>query len=363
LIIRVVKVQKNRIGIKDIAEKANVSIGTVDRVIHDRGEVAKDTKSEVLRIIKELGYTPNILAKSLASKKKYIIAILIPDFKHNNPYWEKPLIGIYKAGQEIKYYNVELAVFTFNLEKEDSFKEKTREVFQLNPDGLIFAPVTYSSSLKVIKKCETLNIPYVFFDVNIEHCNNLAYFGQDSIQSGYVAARLLDYGSNPDTEVIILKLINKFASTYHIGLREKGFRAFFKKNNKIKDNYIRSIEIDISKKGALNKVLKKIFVSGNSAKGIFIANSRVHLVAKYLFDNKLKNVILIGYDLIDENLKYLKNDTIRYLICQNPEDQGYNSVIALFNYLLSKKPVDKLNFSPIDIIMKENLNYYNNFKL
>jgi len=359
----VIKEQKNRIGIKDIAERANVSIGTVDRVMHNRGEVAKATRNEVLRIIKELGYTPNILAKSLSSKKKYIIAILIPDYKHNNPYWEKPLAGIFNAGQEIKNYNFELAVFTFKYGNEDSFKEKAREIFQLNPSGLIFAPVMYNASLKLIKKCETLNIPYVFFDVDIEQCNNLAYFGQDSVQSGYVAARLMDYGLDPGAEVIILKLVNKSASTYHLGLRENGFRSFFKKFKRTKQIHIQSIEIDLSTKGALNKVLKNIFNTNNSAKGVFVANSRVHYVAKYLFDNKLKNVLLIGYDLINENMKYLKNETIRFLICQNPEDQGYNSVIALFNYLLSKKPVEKLNFSPIDIIMKENLNYYNNLKL
>jgi LacI family transcriptional regulator len=354
------KVQKNRIGIKEIAEMANVSIGTVDRVLHNRPEVAKSTKDEILRIIKELGYTPNILAKALSSKKKYLIAILIPDYKHNNPYWEMPLAGIYTAGEEIKNYNFELAVFTFDLEKENSFKEKAKEVIKLNPDGLIFAPIMYDASIKVIKKCDALKIPYVFFDVNIEQCNNLAYFGQDSVQSGHVAAQLMDYGLCPDSEIIILKLENKSASTYHIGLREKGFRSFLKK---IKENHIQSIEIDITNKKDLNRTLKKILASNSSKKGIFIANSRAHFVAKYLFEKKIKNVILIGYDLINENLKYLKNGTVKFLISQNPEDQGYNSVMALFNFLLSKKPVEKLNYSPIDIVIKENLANYKSSKV
>ncbi|WP_234408903.1 LacI family DNA-binding transcriptional regulator [Marinilabilia salmonicolor] len=44
------------VRIKDIAEKANVSIGTVDRVLHNRGEVAKKTKEKVLTIAKEMNY-------------------------------------------------------------------------------------------------------------------------------------------------------------------------------------------------------------------------------------------------------------------------------------------------------------------
>ena len=79
---KVIENQENRIRIKDIAERARVSVGTVDRVIHKRGEVAEETRKQILSIIEELGYTPNVLAKSLASKKQYQIAALIPEHKN-----------------------------------------------------------------------------------------------------------------------------------------------------------------------------------------------------------------------------------------------------------------------------------------
>jgi LacI family transcriptional regulator len=383
----------NKVGIKDIAERANVSIGTVDRVLHNRGEVSESTRKQVLSIVEELSYTPNLLAKSLSSKKKYSIAILIPDYKNNNPYWKKPLAGINLAAKEIQHYNFELKIFTFELGNEKSLIEKSEQVFKSKPSGLIFSPVMYKASQNVIKKCDKLKIPYVFFDVNFENCNNLAYFGQNSEQSGYVAARLLDHGLAPNAELFILKLVNKAASTYHVQLRENGFQSYFSskethmnisstnsmKNNitrvpdglrnknfseeKIKNRKIKSIEIDISVKDELKVALDKIFKNKSATKGLFVTNSRVYNVAKYIYEKKIKNVILIGYDLIDENLKYLNNDTIQFLICQNPEDQGYNSVMALFNFLLMKKPIEKFNFSPIDIIIKENLLYYKSLKL
>jgi LacI family transcriptional regulator len=353
----------NKVGIKDIAERANVSIGTVDRVLHNRGEVSESTRKQVLRIVEELNYTPNLLAKSLSSKKKYSIAILIPDYKNNNPYWKKPLAGINLAAKEIQHYNFELKVFTFDLGNEKSLIEKAEQVFKSKPSGLIFSPVMYKASQNVIKKCDKLKIPYVFFDVNFENCNNLAYFGQNSEQSGYVAARLLDHGLAPNTELFILKLVNKAASTYHLQLRENGFQSYFSSIENIKKRIIESVEVDLSEKDELNGSLKKIFKNKSATKGLFVANSRVYNVAKYIYEKKIKNVILIGYDLIDENVKYLNNDTIQFLICQNPEDQGYNSVMALFNYLLMKKPIEKFNFSPIDIIIKENLLYYKSLKL
>ena len=71
-------------------------------------------------------------------------------------------------------------------------------------------------------------------------------------------------------------------------------------------------------------------------------------------------MLLVGYDLIEENIKYLEEGVIDFLICQKPEDQGYRSIQAMFNYILMKKTVERVNYSPIDIIMKENITFYKN---
>ena len=62
-----------RVRIKDIAERAGVSKGTVDRVIHNRGNVAPAVKQRVLEVMKELNYRPNILASALAYNKNWTL--------------------------------------------------------------------------------------------------------------------------------------------------------------------------------------------------------------------------------------------------------------------------------------------------
>lgn len=352
----------SKIGIKDIAKQANVSIGTVDRVLHNRNEVSRTTREQVLKIIDELGYTPNLLAKSLASKMKYTIAILIPD-PSKNTYWEKPLEGIKAASREIKKFNFELQIDTFDYSNEKSFIEKANEILESNPSGFIFAPVFYDSSLRVVEKCDKLELPYVFFDVFIENCKNLAYFGQNSAQSGYLAARLMNYSIDKVTShIYIVKPLNPFAPVYHLSLREKGFISYFSEET-TNQVILHSMNVDISSPSILDTSLDTIFSSDQRPSGLFVANSRVHLVAKYLEMNQIKNVVLIGYDLIQENIDYLEKGIIQFLICQKPEEQGYKSVFSLFNHLFLKKPVDKLNYSPIDIIIKENIEYYKNFKI
>jgi len=347
---------KNNLGIKDIARKANVSIGTVDRVLHNRGEVSVTTREKVLKIIQELDYTPNILAQSLSSRKKHTIAALIPDFKFDNPYWENSLTGIYKAAKEIRKFNFEMEVFTYELGNELSMSLKAKEIFTSKPDGLILAPLMYEVSNQVIATCQELGMPYIFIDVNIDDCDNLTYFGQNPIQSGAVAARLLDFGLPQDAEIHILKLVNQSVSSYHLNLRESGFLSYF--NSKQNIHPIISSEINISSNTSLEKDFERILNRTDSPKGIFIPNSRGYHVAKYLFESNQMNNCLICYDLIAENIEYLRKGTIQFLICQNPEEQGYNSVMAFFNFLTYRRSFEKFNFSPIDIILKENIDFY-----
>lgn len=350
--------KKSNLGIKDIALKANVSIGTVDRVLHNRGEVSDATRQKVLKIIEDLDYTPNILAQSLSSKKKHTIAALIPDYKYDNPYWENALTGIYKAAKEINNFNFEIEVFTYELGNEQSVTEQSAKIFKSKPDGLIFAPLMYEVSIQVIAKCEELNIPYIFIDVNIDDCQNLTYFGQNPKQSGAVAARLLDLGLPEGAEIHIIKLVNQSVSSYHLNLRESGFLSYFSSKENKQSHPIISSEINISSKATLENDFKRILKPSESPKGIFIPNSRGYHVAKYLYDSNQMHHFLIGYDLLAENVDYLKKGTIQFLICQNPDEQGYNSVMAFFNFLTYKRSFNKCNFSPIDIILKENIDFY-----
>ena len=59
---------------------SGVSKGTVDRVLHNRGEVSEKSRARVLEVIQELGYRPNIYASLLASKKNHKIVCIIPEF-------------------------------------------------------------------------------------------------------------------------------------------------------------------------------------------------------------------------------------------------------------------------------------------
>ncbi|MBK7632325.1 MAG: LacI family DNA-binding transcriptional regulator [Ignavibacteriales bacterium] len=65
--------------IKQIANKANVSIATVSRVLNNDVRVAVETREKVLRISNELNYKPNLIARNFVKKTSYSIGLILPD--------------------------------------------------------------------------------------------------------------------------------------------------------------------------------------------------------------------------------------------------------------------------------------------
>jgi LacI family transcriptional regulator len=75
--------------LKDIAILSGVSIGTVDRVLHNRGEVAENTRLKVQNALKETNYSPNVVAQVLKSKKRFHLVSLLADPGKDNLFWKK----------------------------------------------------------------------------------------------------------------------------------------------------------------------------------------------------------------------------------------------------------------------------------
>lgn len=351
--------KKNKIKLKDIAEIAGVSVGTVDRVLHGRGEVNKITSENVLRIIEELGYRPNLLARSLALKKTYQIIALLPSGSENsNPYWELPKAGVIKAANELGDYNIEVGLRHFNAAKRDSFVKQFKSILLEKPDGVVFSPVFTKQALDFSVACNEDNIPFILIDSNLEEAEAVGYFGQNTIQSGYLAAKLMSYGVSENAVILIVNLANTQSVTSHLRRRKKGFLSSIHENRKAIKTI--SIDIDLAEDDEPSKSLQQVFDENPKIEAVFVTNSRVHKVAEFLCAHDRCETLLLGYDLVDKNIEYLKKGYIDFLISQKPEEQAFKSLMALANYLLTKENIPRVNYSQIDIIMKENIEFYNN---
>lgn len=351
----------NKIRIKDIAKLAGVSVGTVDRVLHNRGQVAEESRAKIQQILDELNYEPNILARSLASKRSYVFVTLLPEFLMNaGEYWEAPYRGIEKAWREIADYNIAIKSLFFNQFDVSSFNEKVAELLSLQPDAVVLAPIFIEQTIQLCKQLDDKSIRYTFIDSNIEGANNLAYFGQHSYQSGYLAARLLESGLSEGSQIAIFipdgeNMSNQAQS------RENGFMAYFVEKDIVMHYRFLKCKYDVNDETKREEQMVRFFEENNTVSAALVFNSRVYEIARVIERHGMKGIKLLGYDLLSENAAFLRKDVITFLIAQRPEEQGYQSITSMFNSLLLKKEVTKNQYIPIDILTKENLEYYINF--
>ncbi|MDR1369839.1 MAG: LacI family DNA-binding transcriptional regulator [Dysgonamonadaceae bacterium] len=347
-----------KIKIKDIAEKAGVSAGTVDRVLHDRGNVSDETKRKIQAILNEINYRPNHYASALASKKVFVFCAVIPNCEPGG-YWELVEQGLLRAEQELYDFKVVVKVYHFDQYSPDSFAEAMEAVLQQTPvpDAVLLAPLYKPKTMIYTKKMEEREIPYVFIDSRVEEANPLAFYGQDSLQSGYLGAKLL-FSQCSDTDKIAIFSFFDPGQTLsnQIALRMDGFKSYVSKNN-LSCKIVRGT-LSANDQEENVSMMKKLFKENPDIKGAAIFSSRAYVVAGFLEKYKLNHVTMIGYDLLEKNVKYLKNNTISYLIAQRPEEQAYKGIKAFSEHFIFKKNVPQINYMPIDILTQENIKFY-----
>lgn len=354
--------RKGLTRIKDIAEQAKVSTGTVDRVIHNRGRVSAEVKERVLAIIKELDYEPNILAQALKSNRKFSLAALIPD-PEADEYWEAPKLGIQQAEHDHRQYGLEVTKFIFDPSDVGSFNTAASKIDMSLFDGILLAPIFGQESLSYMSEWKKAGIPFNLFNTHIPDFEPLAYIGQDSYQSGILAAKILQYGHPEPTTFIVAHIDEDLANSQHLLKKERGFSDYFQQNEYKNFNIIVAQLKDRDNKTGFHRQLETILEKYPETAGIFVTNSRAFHIASFLEERGIKQIRLIGYDLLDQNIHYLKKEIINFLINQNPFKQGYFGIDILFNYLISKRKPNPIKFLSLDLITKENLIYYSNRQL
>ena len=191
------------ITIKEIAEIANVSVGTVDRVIHGRDGVSEKTKNRVQKILEENNFKINILARSLAMKKKYNLSVLIPDFDADNLFWKSPLLGISKAAEEVLSFGIEVNKFTFNQLNKKSYLESFQRLIDGNPEAVILTPLFLNETEIMVGLLEEKEIPYIFLNIEMNGFNNISFIGQDSYKGGYLSGKLMHLCTGKEATYLI----------------------------------------------------------------------------------------------------------------------------------------------------------------
>lgn len=345
-----------KIRIKDIAELAGVSVGTVDRVLHGRGKVSDDALQKVQETLKQIDYTPNLIARTLGSNKTYHMAALIPN-PDSDGYWARSNLGIEQARSEWSTFDIRVDPYFFDLNDITSFKKIAKKVYDHKPDGILLAPIFYKETLPFFEFCKANKIPFVLFNTNIPEAEALSFIGQDLYESGRVAAGLMHLVFPKPANFAIIHSQENDDNAVHLLQKEKGFRDYFQEEGR--GNYhTQTVKLTSLPETKINDKLANL-LEDQQLKGIFITTSSgTAWVASFLEQHNRKDITLLGYDLLQENIEHMQNGTIDFLINQNPRQQALIGIRHLANYLLLKKLPPITNLFPLEIITRQNLNSY-----
>ena len=351
-----VKIKKATI--QDIADYADVSVGTIDRVIHNRGKVSPTKKKKIEEAIKQLNFNPNLLARTLALGSQFSICTLFPEAGSLKNYWSLPKRGAEQFANNYRDFGVEIEAHEYSLFDEASFIKQSRIILDKNPSGVVMAPLFEKESIAFTRLLDEKQIPYVFIDANIPDQNNLTYIGPDSGTSGFMAGRLINTILDQEDDILIINIAKGVENSAHVGVVEKGFREYFARQSTQKRK-IHTLIIPSPEESEITRELTKFYINHKGIKGVFVTNSMAHVISKFHKAHDLE-IKLVGFDLIEENVKELKKGGIEYLISQSPIFQGKRSIQVLFDFFVYKKEPLPVQYVPLDIILKENADFYVN---
>lgn len=346
------------IRIKDIAERAGVSVGTVDRVLHNRPNVSKKALEKVQKALKEMDYKPNVYASALAYNKKYTFYMVLP--KHEQEaYWDEIEEGAQACTEFRRDFGITLKLMYYERFNNASFTRMVREFLTGEYDGVIIVPTTLEQTARFTEKLTERGIPYVLLDSYMPDLKPLSFFGQDSFASGYLAAKMLMLIAAREKEIALVRQTRdgKVGSKQQAN-RETGFRHYMVDH--FPDVKILEVDLPLDATGEedYDNILKKFFDSHPQIHHCITFNSKAHLVGNYLQKSNRRNVQIMGYDMVPKNEECIRQGSISFLIAQHAYQQGYASVNALFDAIVLKRAVNPVNYMPIEILTKENVDFY-----
>ena len=320
--------------IKDVAEKAGVTVTTVSRVLNNRGYISDATREKVYKAMEEINYHPNELARSLYRGKSNLIGLIIPTVGH--PFFGElaAFIEEYAYSQE---YKVLLCNSQFDREKEKEYLEMLK---RHQVDGIIMASHTIQ-----VDQFSRVNLPIVTFDRQINE--KIPYVSSDNYRGGELATNLLiEKGCKK-----IAHICGNLGLDLLANRRNEAFMATARRQGI--EYYTVQTEINVFETNQYESLIRDLFIEHPDLDGIFASSDLMAASAVKICSDLNKKipeeVRIIGYD--DINVASLVTPQITTI--KQPLAQMSALALELLIKQMNKVKVPVENILPVQLIERE----------
>jgi len=272
-----------KLTIRDIGEITRVSHMTVSRVVNNKKYVGKETREKVLKAIKKYGYEPDIVARSLKTRKSATIGLILGDIV--NPFYSEIAEGVISISEAMNY-NVILCNSRYNIKLGERY---INMLLQKNIDGLLVATIYLTK--KSIKKIKERGVPFVLITVKLGIPGE-NYVISDDYYGGEIAAKyLLEMGHR---KIFFLKTVDAYSSSERV----RAFKDILSTNNVyFDDSYFSQ---SVSNREEASKEISKFLIKRNGFTAIITGNDFIAIGAMdAIFKSNLnipEDISIIGYD-------------------------------------------------------------------
>lgn len=339
--------------IKEIADLAGVSRGTVDRVLNRRGAVSPQTEGKIMEIVRALDYRPNKAGTALAAqKKKYRIGVIL--FSENNPFFDEVMEGVRTKASELQDYGITTITRRVEFDVEAQINA-IEELVKEGIHGLMLAPYNHILIQEKIDELIQRQIPVVTVNTDIAGSRRMAYVGSDYFRGGCMAAGLFALMTDGDVELgVITGSSNVLCHTERV----KGLRHTLE--NSYPRIHISRILENHDDEFRSYMLTRQLLQEQPHINALFYAAAGVHggcrAIEEFISESNAR-LKVITFDEVPTTLQMLKKGIISATISQQPCKQGSQSLDILFEYLTSgTMPGKEENFVEHSIKIRENIN-------
>ena len=342
------------ITIKEIAVKAGVSRGTVDRVLHNRGGVKPDIAEHVRLIARELGYKPNRAARLLAARKQPVkIGCMLPAL--GNPFFDEVIKGIHLAEEELADFGATVCVKQIRGYDTQEHLQAIQELAEKEKcNALCLSTIDTPEIRAYVNRMSADDIPVVAFNTDLTDTKRICYVGSDYFNGGSTAAGLL---------ALVVKNEKQHILVFTGSLRMKGHNERLQGfTQTLGDRHVPYEIMDIfetqdSDEVAYAKAMLALS-RHDDINCIYMVAAGAAGVCRAVEEKGLsgEDIVMISNDAVPSTKEYLKKGIIRFTICQEPILQGYRAVQKVFDYIVGdEKGAQQDWFTNTVIKVRENL--------
>lgn len=335
-------------GIRDIAKALGTSIGTVDRALHGRTGVSPRTKARVLRMAEQLGYKPNIAARSLKLNRNVRIAAVFP--REIAAFFGPLRDGIQAAADEA--VGMQLTLDFIDYPRLGSGDVAALEsAANKKYDGILFTPGRPRELAGVIRRIVGQGIPMICVASDAPDTGRISLVSVDAYISGALAAELLSHKLQNPSRVAT---ITGDLATFDHSEKLRGFAATLA----LLAPHLTLLPVVESHESAEDAYRQSIVLLKTKTRpdAIYISTANSLPVLRALEELKLLGrVQVIATDLFPELVPLIESGKVLATLYQRPEAQGKTAFETLIAHLSDQeKPVKMHRFAP-HIILRSNL--------